>query len=247
LSSPDDHSRGFLNRPVDPLRYDGNDIIDPTDPFDVAGILRSFLPDGVQVLDVGCGTGALTNLVNQGKRNRVFGIEPDEKRAELAKTRGIDVSRGSLTEEYFKGREKFDVIIFADVLEHVPEPAALLRVASKGLKQNGLVLVSVPNVAHWSMRFDLMRGQFNYEATGIRDATHLRWFTLKTIQDLLRSQGFEVLACRQTAGTWLPEYKRIPWRWIPWRIRLRLIREMTRAVPTLFGCQHVLQARLIAL
>ncbi len=208
--------------------------------------MRSFLPDGVQVLDVGCGTGALTNLVNQGKHNRVFGIEPDEKRAELAKTRGIEVFRGLLTEEYFKEREKFDVIIFADVLEHVPEPAELLRIASKGLKRNGLVLVSVPNVAHWSMRLHLLRGQFDYEATGIRDATHLRWFTRKTIQDLLRSQGFEVQACRQTAGTWLPEYSRIPWRLIPGRIRSRLIRVLTWAVPTLFGCQNVLKARLIA-
>ena len=127
---------------VDPLRYDGHS----DDPREVAGILRSFMPESVRVLDVGCGTGSVTTIVNRGKNNCVYGIEPDADRARVARSRGIDVFEGYLTNEYLEGREKFNVMVFADVLEHVAEPAALLRIVTRGLTRDGLLLVSVPNV-----------------------------------------------------------------------------------------------------
>ena len=89
------------------------------------------MPSGVRVLDVGCGTGSVTTIANQGKNNRVWGIEPNATRAKIAESRGIDVVEGYLTDGYFIGRERFDVIIFADVLEHVAEPASLLRIAAR--------------------------------------------------------------------------------------------------------------------
>jgi methionine biosynthesis protein MetW len=240
MNSPDTHADGLVPEAVKPLRYDAHHSVDP---FEVTGILRSLLPDGVRVLDVGCGTGSLTAVVTNGKRTQVLGIEPDRSRAEVAASRGLDVFCGTLTKEYLDDRELFDVIIFADVLEHVADPAALLRLAAQGLRPEGVVLISVPNAAHWSMRLHVLRGRFNYTATGIRDATHLRWFTFQTIQDLLRSQHFEVLAYKPAAGTWMPEYKAIPWKWLPYRIRRRLIAALTRAIPTLFACQHILKAR----
>lgn len=230
----------FLNGAISPLRYDTHNS---ADPLEVTGILRSFLPNRVRVLDVGCGTGSLTNVVTNGKDIEVLGIEPDRSRAEVAKSRGLDVICGTLNEEYFNGRELFDVVIFADVLEHVADPAALLRLASKGLKPDGFLLVSVPNVAHWSMRLHVLRGQFDYTDIGIRDATHLRWFTLKTIQNLLRGQRFEILEYKPTAGTWMCEYRAIPWKLLSLRNRRSVVAALTRAIPSLFACQHVLKAR----
>ena len=189
MRSPDSHATGFVKDPVQPLRYDGQETAEMI-PFEAIGILRSFMPNSVRVLDVGCGTGSVTEIINRDKGNAVFGIEPDPTRAELARSRGIDVFCGTLTEEYFAGKEPFDIVIFADVLEHVADPAELLRLASIGLKSGGIVLVSVPNVAHWTIRLDLLLGRFNYTETGIMDATHLRWFTRKTIQHLLFSEGF---------------------------------------------------------
>jgi methionine biosynthesis protein MetW len=241
--SPDRHAQGLLQKAVDPLRYDGQS----DDPHEVVGILRSFMPSGAHVLDVGCGTGSVTLLANRGKNNKVCGIEPDELRATVAKLRGIDVFCGRLTEEYLAEREKFDVILFADVLEHVAEPSRLLGLAAKGLKQDGIALISVPNVAHWSVRLDIMRGRFDYTDVGILDATHLRWFTSKTIQTLVRSQGFDIVAIKQTAGVDLPEHGgRRPWKWMPHRARRAIIRNLTRAMPLLFGCQHVVKARIRA-
>jgi methionine biosynthesis protein MetW len=203
------------------------------------------MPSGVRVLDVGCGTGSVTIIANKGKNNKVCGIEPDEARAGLARARGIDVFCGQLSEKYFLEHGNFDVVVLADVLEHVADPSALLALAAKGLRNNGVALVSVPNVAHWSVRLDLMRGRFDYAEVGIRDATHLRWFTSETIRNLLQHQGFEVLSVKQTAGVDLPEYSgRRPWRWISPRLRGMVVRTSTRAMPSLFGCQHVLKARL---
>src|SRR4249919_2983270 len=109
-SSPDSHARGMIAADINPLRYDGHS----DDPREVAGILRSFMPENVRVLDVGCGTGSVTAIVNRGKCNSVYGIEPDADRAQAARLRGIDVFEGYLTNEYLVGREKFNVMVFAD-------------------------------------------------------------------------------------------------------------------------------------
>lgn len=239
--SPDRHALGILHKNVDPLRYDRL----TEDPDEVAGILRSYMPSGAHVLDVGCGTGSVTLIVNRGKNNKLFGIEPDQARAALARSRGIDVFCGQLTEEYLSKHDKFDVILLADVLEHVAEPSALLRLAASGLRPGGLALISVPNVVHWTVRLDIMCGRFEYTEVGIRDATHLRWFTAKTIRELVRREGFDILAIRQTAGADLPEYRsRRPWKWLPHKYRRTMVRNLTRTMPLLFGCQHVLKAAL---
>jgi methionine biosynthesis protein MetW len=205
--------------------------------------MQSMMPDRVRVLDVGCGTGSVTTIANRGKNNIVHGIEPDVARVKIARSRGIEVFEGHFTDDYFVGREKFDVIVFADVLEHVAEPAELLRVARKGLMPDGILLVSVPNVAHWSVRINLLLGRFDYTDMGIMDATHLRWFTAKTISELLTRTGFEILECKQTAGVDLIEYRNRPFTWMPRRFRRSVIRRLTVAMPRLFGCQHVLKAR----
>ena len=240
MVNPDDSALGLTNEPVSPLRYDAHSW---ADPFEVTGVLRSFVPEGARILDVGCGTGSLTEVVTKGKSTEVFGIEPDRIRASKAQSRGFEVFCGTLSENYFSGRDAFDVIILADVLEHVPNPAALLRLAATGVKPGGFLLISVPNVAHWSMRLHVLQGRFDYSETGIRDATHLRWFTFGSIRDLLYRQGFDILAYRAAAGTWMPEYNRMPWKMVPHRIRRRMISALAGAMPTLFACQHVLKAR----
>jgi methionine biosynthesis protein MetW len=239
-ASPDTHAQGFVAADIDALRYEPHS----EDSREVAGILRSMMPARVRVLDVGCGTGSLTAIANRGKDNVVYGIEPDAARAAAARSRGIEVFEGYFTDDYLADGQKFDVIAFADVLEHVAEPAALLRTARKALTSGGIVLVSVPNVAHWTVRARLLLGRFEYKHTGIMDATHLRWFTAKTISELLNRVGFDVLQCEQTAGVGLLEYQNRFFNWMPHRLRSSIIRELARAIPLLFGCQHVLKARI---
>jgi hypothetical protein len=137
-------------------------------------------------------------------------------------------------------------VLFADVLEHRPDPQATLLVARDLLNPHGAVIVSVPNVAHWSVRVDLLRGRFQYQPVGIMDATHLRWFTATTARTLLASVGFKVIKYRPTAGVDLPDNQhRRPWRWLSYGPRVHLLRALCHRWPSLFGCQHVFKAEVL--
>ncbi|NUZ05163.1 class I SAM-dependent methyltransferase [Piscinibacter koreensis] len=242
MNTPDTSAAGFLAERVRAARYDGQS----DNPFEVAGICQRLMPAGVRVLDVGCGTGSVTLIANRGKNNSVAAVEPDAERAAIANARGIETTCGFLDRAYFAERGRFDVIMSSDVLEHLPDPAAMLTLMREGLVEGGRILISVPNVAHWSVRFSLLLGNFDYAPVGILDATHLRWFTARTIRELVERAGFEVEAITVSAGVDLPEYAEVPWRWMPGKVRRTLIRALTRAFPRLFGCQHVLLCRMTA-
>jgi methionine biosynthesis protein MetW len=216
------------------------------DSDEVGGIVTSMIPRGARVLEVGCGTGSLSRIVADTCAAEVVGIEPDSRRAERATARGLEVHVGYLSLELIHKIGLFDVVLLADVLEHVPNPQAILLLSRQTLRVGGTVVVSVPNVAHWSVRVDLVRGRFQYQPGFIMDATHLRWFTLDTLRALLVSSGFKVTSAQATAGLILPaNVHRRPWRWLPPSYREYLLRFGCRRWPMLFGCQHVLKAEMV--
>jgi methionine biosynthesis protein MetW len=240
--SPDDAAAGLLEGPLDPLRYDGQVL----DPNEVTGIVARMIPRGARVLEVGCGTGALGKIVTDTCHAEVVGIEPDSTRAERAKARGLQVYVSFLTPELIHEIGSFNFVLLADVIEHVPNPQAMLLLSRQALKPTGALIISVPNVAHWSVRADLLRGRFQYQRFGIMDSTHLRWFTAASIKSLLVSSGFKVAEYRATAGLDLPDnVHRRPWRWLPASYRTRFFRMASSRWPTLFGCQHVVRAEMV--
>jgi hypothetical protein len=130
-----------------------------------------------------------------------------------------------------------------DVLEHVADPVELLTLARSALRPGGRIIVSVPNVAHCTFRAKLLFGRFDYRPTGIMDATHLRWFTAKTIASVVSSAGFSIEKQDVARGNWMPVYReRAPWKWLSPKRRRSLINRLCRWRPGLFGCQHVLCA-----
>jgi len=227
------------NGMLDPLRYDGH--VDA--PQEVARMLAELVPMGSRVLDVGCGTGSVSRIIADTRGAQIIGIEPDSCRAAAARARGLEVHEQLFTAAILQELKPFDVIVFADVLEHVADPSSFLQLAHRALLPGGRVIASVPNVAHWSVRVDLLRGRFDYQPFGIRDATHLRWFTAESVKELFESNSLRVVSLRHTAGVTLPEYEaRRPWRWLPRRGRNSLIRALARRFPLLFGCQHIVHA-----
>jgi methionine biosynthesis protein MetW len=227
------------NGMLDPLRYDGH--VDT--PQEVARMLAELVPMGSRVLDVGCGTGSVSRIIADTRGAQIIGIEPDSCRAAAARARGLEVHEQLFTAAILQELKPFDVIVFADVLEHVADPSSFLQLAHRALLPGGRVIASVPNVAHWSVRVDLLRGRFDYQPFGIRDATHLRWFTAESVRELFESNSLRVVSLRHTAGVTLPEYEaRRPWRWIPRQRRNSLIRTLARRLPLLFGCQHIIHA-----
>jgi methionine biosynthesis protein MetW len=213
------------------------------DQDEVTGIAARLIPAGARVLDVGCGTGSLTRLLADNCTASFVGVEPDALRAAKAASLGLEIYTGYLTPELIRQIGQFDVVLFADVLEHLSNPYSELLRARDALRPGGSVILSVPNVAHWSVRTDLLRGRFRYQPSGIMDATHLRWFTANGIRGLVTSAGFRVIYYGAAAGTGLEEnVSRWPLSWLPRKVQGEFLRKASRHWPTLFGCQHVLKA-----
>jgi len=237
---PDDISAGFVSEPVAAARYDHASV----SVHDVPRLLANQIPSGAFVLDVGCGTGATIAAYGKHVACKVLGIEPDSTRAEIARSRGIEVIHGLYLPEVNVQYGPFDVIVFADVLEHLSNPAAILHVARQGLKEKGFILVSVPNVAHWSVRLALLFGNFQHDNVGIMDATHLRWFTKQSAITFFERIGFTASCVGSSVNTGLPAYNRTPiFRRLSLDSRERILKPFVSVLPGLFGCQHVFLLR----
>jgi len=235
---PDASAFGLTGVAPDPLRYGSGDA----DPNESVGILRSFIPDGARILDVGCGTGGSTRTMTAGKTDQVVCVEPDPMRAAAARDRGFEVYCDVFDEQFASKHGKFDAIVFGDILEHLSDPAKAVALAHDCLSPDGAILVSVPNVAHWTIRVKLLFGRFDYTTWGLMDATHLRWFTRRTLTSMLERQGFRITDFRVSSGTWMTVYRTPPFRVLPDKAKAGLIGSLASSIPTLFGAQHVVRA-----
>ena len=227
------------NGELDPLRYDWGTGA----PQEVARMLADLVPVGSRVLDVGCGTGSVRAESRILGMLKLSGSNRIRTGPQAARARGLEVYQEPFTPGIVQRLEPFNVILFADVLEHVADPGSFLQFARPALLPGGRVVASVPNVAHWTVRLDLLHGRFDYQPTGIRDATHLRWFTADTVRSLFETNGLRVISLQHTAGVALPDYaERRPWRWISRDRRDAMVRALARRLPLLFGCQHIIHA-----
>lgn len=147
-----------------------------------------------KVLDVGCAEGNLSQKM-QENGCEVVGVELDERFAQMAKKycqRVItgDVESINISNEY---ENYFDFILFADVLEHLKEPSDVLCNFKSYLKDDGKIIISLPNIANWRMRLKLLSGNFEYEESGLLDKSHLRFYNLKGAKKLLDDVDLELI------------------------------------------------------
>jgi methionine biosynthesis protein MetW len=242
ITDPDLCSRGFAATAVRTQRYGDY----ANDPLETPGIVQRMIPRGSRILDVGCGNGRLGEILRDDGGCTVLGIEPSAERAGVARERGLEVIVGLFTEELARSIETVDFVVFADVLEHLADPTALLLLARSVLKPGGSVIISVPNAVHWTIRGDVFRGRFNYSETGLMDATHLRWFTWESLDRLLTDAGFTVSQRSVSAGTWMKIYTRIPFSLCSERVLRIALSHFKKWFPRIFGCQLVFKATLLA-
>lgn len=232
--TPDNSVRGFLAVALDAQRYDNHG----GPPSECALRIAKLIPAQARVLDVGCGSGGLASLIRQQGGATVVGVEPDQARAEYTRSLGFEVYHSPLTEDLCQQLGQFDVVVFADVLEHVADPVGLLQLSQRVLRPGGCVILSVPNVAHWTIRLDLLRGRFDYAPVGLMDATHLRWFTSKTLANVIEAAAFQPVQRQVTLGLeWFQGWR--PWRWLPAAGRQRLVETLAEHWPGVFGYQHL--------
>jgi SAM-dependent methyltransferase len=90
-------------------------------------------------------------------------------------------------------KNRYDYVLFGDVLEHLKDPLSSLIQAKKLLLPGGKIFVSIPNIAHISIRLELLLGDFEYEETGILDNTHLKYFTKRSFEVLVKNAGLSVI------------------------------------------------------
>jgi 2-polyprenyl-3-methyl-5-hydroxy-6-metoxy-1,4-benzoquinol methylase len=160
--------------------------------------ILAIIPPGTKsVLSVGCGAGRTeAELVRRGIA--VIGIEINPQAAQMAKKRGITVLEGDATKiDVATGREPFDCILYADMLEHLVDPVSLLRRHTKNLRVGGIVYVTVPNFRNYQVFWELfVKGHVIYEDAGILDRTHLRITTRKMVLEWFRDTGLEPIQSR---------------------------------------------------
>jgi methionine biosynthesis protein MetW len=143
------------------------------------------LPRGGAALDLGCASGGLLALLRP-RAGHLAGLELSATAARAAAEVADDVVQGALEDADLPfAPGGFDLVVLADVLEHLADPQAALRRAVGWCRPGGAVLVSVPNVAHWSARLALARGRWPQEDSGTFDSSHLRWFTRSSLEELL--------------------------------------------------------------
>ncbi len=189
-----------------------------------------------KILDLGCSSGLLA------ERLRAMGHQ----------VTGVDVTEiegvGERTSAFFKADlnqgippevgSDFDLVLAADVLEHLSDPAALMDQIRDVLAPDGTVIFCVPNIAHWYPRFRVTLGMFDYDQRGILDSTHLRFFTRRSIKKLIEREGFTV---RRIEPVGLP-LDALGVEGGPSRL-VRLVDQFLLALwPTLFGYQFLIEA-----
>lgn len=165
-----------------------------------------------RILDIGCGGGALGAALKARQACAVTGVEINPRAVEIAADVLDQVIQAPVEEALAQLPQKaFDCIVCGDVLEHLVDPWTVLRQLTACLAPDpaACIVISVPNVAHWSVIGPLLfHGNWGYQAAGIQDATHLRWFTPSGVGRLLFAAGLEAV---ENQGIVLP----FPDNWPP--------------------------------
>lgn len=167
-----------------------------------------FIPEEAErIVDVGCGHGRLGERLRRPGRY-VVGVEPDAEMARRASRRLDRVLATGIEEALPSLSEPVDCFVFADVLEHLPDPARVLRLAAGALSPNGRIVVSIPNSAWAPVLRDLAAGRWEPTLAGVQARDHLVPFTLRGFRALAGECGLEEDCSHGLSAP------------LPWRLRL---------------------------
>ena len=218
------------------------------------------------LLDVGCGDGALgARFRALSPTTRLLGIEPDPVAASAAaehldEVAAVDVEEVALPFDVEGG---IDCIVYHGILALLRDPWAVIRRHAEALSPDGVMLISVPNLGHWSFADRLLRGTWDHERDGLLDHAHLRWFSLEGMRRGLveaglalcdvQPQGMDQERAQQFGSALAPGLAALgidvdfyvkraaPLRYL-WRVRKTMQQRMTVAgnmLPPIGGVSHV--------
>jgi 2-polyprenyl-3-methyl-5-hydroxy-6-metoxy-1,4-benzoquinol methylase len=202
------------------------------DPYSRTWILLEWVGRGKHVLELGCSTGYMSEYLTQKRACSVIGVEVDPDAAARAKKFCREVLVRDLNcPEWLAGLSEgaFDVILMADVLEHLVDPQELLIQIRRLLSPSATLVICLPNVVHWITRMKILFGRFDYEAGGTLDHTHLRFYTVKTAREMIEGAGYRITRSHLVFGGRLSGHARPIWRllthWFPGLFTYQLLYE----------------------
>jgi 2-polyprenyl-3-methyl-5-hydroxy-6-metoxy-1,4-benzoquinol methylase len=166
-------------------------LADEANPLNrISGIIQ----DGARVIDIGAGNGLLAAVLSESRKGTIIdGIEPDPYAARIAreKYRNFYVGPAQDFLNEIKNGD-YDYVVLADVLEHIADPLRFLRSLCECLPESTRIVLSIPNVAFGSVRLAMLNGEFDYVNSGILERSHVRFFTMKTIETLVSNAGLHI-------------------------------------------------------
>lgn len=211
------------------------------DPYSSHSIIYKYLLDhgvaGKKILELGVGDASLTKRL-KANGAMIDGVEFDKVYIEQAEPYCERIFTGDLNKiETLNLDTDYDIIVAADILEHLIDPEYVLSKLKTNLKKDGLLVVSLPNVANIYVRMSLLFGRFNYHSKGLLDKTHLHFYTIGTASSMLAKTGWKITGKNVTA---IPlaivfPFLRLPlFRWI-----LQIFYGLTRLFKGLFAYQSL--------
>ncbi|MBI3464556.1 MAG: glycosyltransferase [Planctomycetes bacterium] len=170
--------------------------------------LVALVPEAARrVLDIGCGAGRVGAAIKARQQAEVVGIELDAQAAAEAQDRLDRVLVGNIEQmELDLPPQSFDAILCGDVLEHLSDPASVLRRARQWVKPDGRLIASIPNIRHQSVLRALLDGNWTYEPAGLLDRDHLRFFTRREVEKLFYRSGFSIHEIHAVPGPGYDEW-----------------------------------------
>ncbi len=167
-------------------------------------LIISRIQQNSTVLEFGPANGRMTKYLKQVLNCKVYAVEIDKDAAKDAEVYCEEILVDNVetytwVEKY--RTQQFDYIVFADVLEHLYYPEKALKESISLLKENGSILISVPNIAHNAIIMELLNDQFTYRDVGLLDNTHIRFFTKNTLEQLIYNCG---LSIQYETGSYVP-------------------------------------------
>jgi 2-polyprenyl-3-methyl-5-hydroxy-6-metoxy-1,4-benzoquinol methylase len=182
----------YHRRAAIPSRYDRP--VDSSAPNNAHAFALKMVGWNQRVLEIGAASGHVTRAL-AAQNCRVTAVECDPQAAADIADAADDVIVGDLNDPTTLAKldATFDVALAGDVLEHLPHPQAVLDRMARLLVPGGRVVASLPNIGHVDVRLALMQGRFEYNSWGLLDQTHLRFFTLKTIREMVRRSGLAII------------------------------------------------------
>lgn len=193
------------------------DVYVPNERSDIA----PFIPASARsALDVGCGPGGFASTLRAtlGPQARILGIDAVASSVAAARERGAfdEVVQGYFPHALADREERFDLISFNDVLEHIVDPWETLRQTTAYLTPGGRVLAAIPNIQFAPVLWEVFRRGWEYQDAGLLDRTHVRFFSRASMIDLFESSGYAVERCEginSIRSTWATD-PLAPRRWL---------------------------------